>query len=89
MLYLVAVLISAIAFGRGPAVLASVAAFVVFDWSFVQPLHQFIVAIMGSVATRDLMASKMLASIEGMSEPQPLLHADGNLIHDHGPPLRD
>jgi two-component system, OmpR family, sensor histidine kinase KdpD len=44
MLYLVAVLISAIAFGRGPAVVASVAAFVAFDWSFVEPLHQFIVA---------------------------------------------
>jgi two-component system sensor histidine kinase KdpD len=44
MLYLVAVLISAIAFGRGPAIVASVAAFVAFDWSFVEPLHQFTVA---------------------------------------------
>ena len=44
MLYLVAVLGSAIAFGRGPAVVASVAAFVAFDWSFVEPLHQFTVA---------------------------------------------
>jgi two-component system sensor histidine kinase KdpD len=44
MLYLVAVLVSAIAFGRGPAILASIAAFVAFDWSFVEPLHQFTVA---------------------------------------------
>ena len=44
MLYLVAVLGSAIAFGRGPAVVASVAAFIAFDWSFVEPLHQFTVA---------------------------------------------
>jgi two-component system sensor histidine kinase KdpD len=44
MLYLVAVLGSAIVFGRGPAVLASIAAFIAFDWSFVEPLHQFTVA---------------------------------------------
>ncbi|HEX9495845.1 MAG TPA: ATP-binding protein [Candidatus Limnocylindria bacterium] len=44
MLYLVAVLASAIAFGRGPAILASVTAFAAFDWSFVEPLHQFTVA---------------------------------------------
>jgi two-component system sensor histidine kinase KdpD len=44
MLYLVAVLISAIAFGRGPAVLAALTAFMAFDWSFLEPLHQFTVA---------------------------------------------
>ena len=44
MLYLVAVLTSAIAFGRGPAILAALAAFVAFDWFYVQPLHQFVVA---------------------------------------------
>ncbi|MEA2662934.1 MAG: two-component system, OmpR family, sensor histidine kinase KdpD [Chloroflexota bacterium] len=44
MLYLVAVLASATAFGRGPAIVASIAAFVAFDWSFVEPLHQFTVA---------------------------------------------
>lgn len=44
MLYLVAVLASAIAFGRGPAVAAAVAAFVAFDWSFVEPVHQFTVS---------------------------------------------
>jgi two-component system, OmpR family, sensor histidine kinase KdpD len=43
-LYLLAVLAAAIAFGRGPAVLASVAAFLTFDWFFVQPLHTFTVA---------------------------------------------
>jgi len=44
MLYLLAVMASAVAFGRGPAVFASVAAFLVFDWFFVEPLHQFTVA---------------------------------------------
>src|SRR5712692_371868 len=44
MLYLVAVLISAIAFGRGPAILAALTAFMAFDWSFVEPIHQFTVA---------------------------------------------
>jgi two-component system, OmpR family, sensor histidine kinase KdpD len=40
MLYLLAVLATAVAFGHGPAVFASVLAFLVFDWFFVQPLHQ-------------------------------------------------
>src|SRR5206468_11570523 len=44
MLYLLAVMATAVAFGRGPAVFASVSAFVVFDWFFVQPLHQFTVS---------------------------------------------
>src|SRR3979411_643733 len=43
MLYLLAVLATAVAFGRGPAVFAAVAAFLVFDWFFVEPLHQFTV----------------------------------------------
>jgi two-component system sensor histidine kinase KdpD len=44
MLYLLAVLGAAIAFGRGPAVVASIAAFLTFDWFFVQPLHTFTVS---------------------------------------------
>jgi len=44
MLYLIAVLATAVAFGSGPAVVASVLAFLVFDWFFVEPLHQFTVA---------------------------------------------
>ncbi|MDP9245451.1 MAG: DUF4118 domain-containing protein, partial [Chloroflexota bacterium] len=44
MLYLIAVLVSAIAFGRGPAILASLTALAAFDWSFVEPLHQLTVA---------------------------------------------
>ncbi len=43
MLYLVAVLAVAMRFGGGPAVLASVAAFLVFDWFFVEPIHTFTV----------------------------------------------
>jgi len=43
MLYLLAVMATAVAFGRGPAVFASVAAFLVFDWFFVEPVHQFTV----------------------------------------------
>jgi two-component system, OmpR family, sensor histidine kinase KdpD len=44
MLYLFAVLATAVAFGRGPAIFASVAAFLIFDWFFVEPFHQFTVA---------------------------------------------
>lgn len=44
MLYLLAVMATAVAFGRGPAVFASFLAFLVFDWFFVQPLHQFTVS---------------------------------------------
>ncbi len=43
MMYLIAVLATAVAFGRGPAVFASVAAFLTFDWFFVPPLHQWMV----------------------------------------------
>ena len=44
MLYLLAVLATAVAFGRGPAVFASLTAFLIFDWFFVEPLHQFTVS---------------------------------------------
>lgn len=44
MLYLFAVLATAVIFGRGPAVFAAAAAFLTFDWFFVQPLHQFTVS---------------------------------------------
>jgi len=43
MLYLIAVLATAVAFGRGPAVFASVVAFLTFDWFFVSPIHQWTV----------------------------------------------
>ena len=36
-------LATAVAFGRGPAVFASVAAFLTFDWFFVSPIHQWTV----------------------------------------------
>jgi two-component system sensor histidine kinase KdpD len=35
---------TAVAFGRGPAVFASIAALLVFDRFFVEPLHQFTVS---------------------------------------------
>src|SRR5712691_11003260 len=44
MLYLLAVMATAVAFGRGPAIFASITGFLVFDWFFVEPLHQFTVA---------------------------------------------
>jgi two-component system sensor histidine kinase KdpD len=44
MLYLLAVLATAVAFGRGPAIFASFFAFLVFDWFFVQPLHRLTVS---------------------------------------------
>jgi two-component system, OmpR family, sensor histidine kinase KdpD len=43
-LYLLAVLITAIAFGSVPAVFASLAAFVAFDFFFIQPTHRLTVA---------------------------------------------
>src|SRR5438105_13016151 len=44
MLYLVAVLVVAVAFGRAAAIVASVLAFVTFDWFSVPPTHQLVVA---------------------------------------------
>src|SRR5882762_7955876 len=44
MLYLVAVLVVAVGFGRAAAIVASLLAFVTFDWFFVPPTHQLVVA---------------------------------------------
>ena len=44
MLYLIAVLATAILFGRGPAILSSVGSFLAFDWFFVTPRYTFTVA---------------------------------------------
>src|SRR2546428_2318420 len=44
MLYLVAVLLVAVAFGTTAAIVASVLAFLTFDWFFVPPTHQLVVA---------------------------------------------
>ena len=44
MLYLLAVLATAVAYGRGPAVFASTVAFLTFDWFFVDPIHHFTVS---------------------------------------------
>ena len=44
MLYLIAVLGTAVAFGRGPAIFASIGAFLVFDWFFVVPIHELTVS---------------------------------------------
>jgi two-component system, OmpR family, sensor histidine kinase KdpD len=44
MLYLIAVLATAVGFGRGPAIFAALTAFLVFDWFFVQPVHQLTVS---------------------------------------------
>ena len=44
MLYLLAVLASATVLGRGPAIAASIASFLAFDWFFVEPFHTLRVA---------------------------------------------
>ena len=43
MLYLLAVMATAVLFGRGPAVFASFSSFLIFDWFFVEPHHQLTV----------------------------------------------
>jgi len=44
MLYLLAVMASAILFGNGPAILASIAAFFAFDFFFINPRHRLTVS---------------------------------------------
>lgn len=44
MLYLIVVLVTAVTFGRGPAILASVAAFLTFNYFFIQPTHTLTIA---------------------------------------------
>src|SRR5579864_1171028 len=44
MLYLLAVMACAVGFGRGSAIFASISAFLIFDWFFVEPIHQLTVS---------------------------------------------
>src|SRR6266704_6651230 len=44
MLYLMAVLAVAVSYGRGPAIFASVVAFLTFDWFFTEPYHHLTVS---------------------------------------------
>lgn len=44
MLYLIVVMATAIVFGRGPAIAASITAFLTFDWFFVQPYYSITVS---------------------------------------------
>lgn len=44
MLYLIVVMAAAIAFGPGPAIVASIAAFLTFDWFFVEPFFSITVS---------------------------------------------
>jgi two-component system sensor histidine kinase KdpD len=44
MLYLLAVMGTAVGYGRGPAIFASISAFFIFDFFFVRPQHQFSVS---------------------------------------------
>lgn len=44
MLYLIAILASATIYGRGPAILAAFASFLVFNWFFIDPHHTLTVA---------------------------------------------
>ena len=43
-LYLIPILAAATRLGRGPAIFASIAAFLFYDWFFVEPLHVFTIA---------------------------------------------
>ena len=63
MLYLLAVMAAAIGFGRGPAIFASVTAFLIFDWFFVQPVHQLTVSDPGEWVS--LLFFLLTASVTG------------------------
>ncbi len=70
MLYLLAVMASAVAFGRGPAILASVAAFLTFNFFFIEPHYTF------SVASNDEVVALLLLLVAGVITGQltALLH---------------
>ncbi|MBI3911236.1 MAG: DUF4118 domain-containing protein [Armatimonadetes bacterium] len=63
MLYLLVVIGTALRFGSGPAILASLIAFAAFDWFFVQPLHRFTVADPGEWLA--LLMFLVIASVTG------------------------
>ena len=63
MLYLVAVLATATLFGRGAAIVASLAAFLAFTWFFVEPVHHLTVADPAEYVT--LMLFLITAAVTG------------------------
>jgi len=60
MLYLLAVMASAVLFGRGPAILASIASFLAFNFFFVEPHYTL------SVTSNDEVVSLLLLLIAGV-----------------------
>jgi two-component system, OmpR family, sensor histidine kinase KdpD len=84
MLYLLAVLAVATRFGSGPAVLASVLAFLAFDWFFVEPFSTFTVSdpeewlallllLVASVVTGQLAAAQRRRAEEAQRREQEAL----------------
>ena len=68
-LYLVPVLLVATRLGRGPAIVASLASFLIFDWFFVQPRHTLTIADPGEwVSLTVFLITAVIASELAASE---------------------
>ncbi len=71
MLYLLAVLASAVAFGTGPAITASVASFLAFDFFFIEPQYTFTVSdgaewvALGLLLVTGMITGQLAAALRG------------------------
>lgn len=76
-LYLIVVLVVATRLGRGPAIAASLTAFLAFDWFFVEPLHQLTIAepsewlalgvfLVTAIITSELAANERMRSLQAI-----------------------
>jgi two-component system sensor histidine kinase KdpD len=98
MLYLVVVLAVAARFGNGPAIAASIAAFLTFDWFFIEPVHTFTIAdpeewlalllfLVVAVVTSQLAAAQRRRADEARRREREAraLHQLGRLLAEHDP----
>jgi two-component system sensor histidine kinase KdpD len=96
MLYLLVILPAAIWFGLGPAIAASLLAFLAFDWFHIQPLHVFTIAdpaewlallllLLVSVVTAQLAAAQRRRADEAQRREREAraLHELGRLLVAH------
>lgn len=87
-LYLIVVLAAATRLGRGPAILASLAAFVIYDWAFTEPYHQLAIddpdewISLGLFLLTALVASELAANERARTEQAEGREREAKLLFD-------
>ena len=87
-LYLIVVLAVATRLGRGPAIFASLAAFLIYDWAFTEPYHQLAIddpdewLSLGLFLLTALVAGELAANERARSEQAKRREREASLLFD-------